>query len=523
MSSHNKKECPGKKPCEPQTRTRLESMPLSRPLIKSSSRQCVIRVPADSRTPPAPNDSPSKTTSRCDIKYCTSDTCRNSSSCIKTLPKYCPYGIKKQSDTSVCPGACSQPDDGNESDVVDYRHSMISLAESIAKSLQNLTSECPAKISPVPRSSLSRAALCSADNERDVRKDCFHTSGSRESMHIPSPENSVHDSESELSPRKVTCCPDVDSDTDNTAGGKTSQENICPSVKAYLDKQTSTHETNKQNVTTQKSVSRTTPTVPALNRSTSSKGGVKPTKSPQAAVLEELKSSKSTCPAVESAYKILSELPCSAQAGQVNHHEDLEKQTSSSQRKSSCCTNNQQKFTGRDTEQQYCKNAGRISLVTRRSQLPEETDSKQCCPSNEPKNIDMMRPCAEESFPCCKSAISKSATALSQEKLAKLGSSCNKPSCSMTMCAPRSNVKCASDNELPKSSTNLTSPLPKNADKSKDLKPQSVGVSSNNCTSALCPGNETKAQCDCRYPPAFRQFGCTGNIAGNCDCASKNI
>ncbi|XP_037299416.1 uncharacterized protein LOC115454778 isoform X2 [Manduca sexta] len=46
---------------------------------------------------------------------------------------------------------------------------------------------------------------------------------------------------------------------------------------------------------------------------------------------------------------------------------------------------------------------------------------------------------------------------------------------------------------------------------------ESIGIPCSMCTSKKCTKTES-TNCQCRYPPAFSQFGCSGKIVGNCEC-----
>lgn len=46
-------------------------------------------------------------------------------------------------------------------------------------------------------------------------------------------------------------------------------------------------------------------------------------------------------------------------------------------------------------------------------------------------------------------------------------------------------------------------------------------INSSACASMSCVVNQAPA-CRCRYPPAFKQFNCVGNITGGCNCSEYN-
>lgn len=383
-----KRECPKEKSSErSQILSCRESMSMPRPVIGSTSQQYVIR-PSDAKTQTS-NANLSKTNIKHDITYCTSDTCRNSSSCIKILPKYCPYGLKKDSDSVACPGPCRESINGNELNNFVYRHSVTSLPEVNAESLMKLTNACPAgqEISSLPCKSLAPVMPNPTDKDRINRKS-LQKSGLKESMQTSSAECSECNSEGELPLRKAPCCPDVDFDVIADVG-RLSQEYICPSLKSYLDKQTSNQNCNKQKPF---DCSTTKP-------STISKGNVKSTSCTVTAA-DQPNSSEPSCPAV-------------CQSRDFDHIGNLEQRISVSvPGKSSCCSNNQQsslKLTSTDlgAGQEYCQNDSRIAPMARRSQLPEKLENRHYS-INEPKKIDMISPCTRESFPCCETSTRKS-------------------------------------------------------------------------------------------------------------------
>lgn len=114
-------------------------------------------------------------------------------------------------------------------------------------------------------------------------------------------------------------------------------------------------------------------------------------------------------------------------------------------------------------------------------------------------------------------------------------------SCNLSLCSPTLDVDTSSpphgltslpvspnkscvipDCQVPTTeSKTLTNAKPVKKDQKKKIEKKKVGSDSCACPETDSPPPVQK-KCSCHFPPAFNQFGCTGNITGNCNCASHS-